>query len=373
MANRGRGAAGGRGRALLGVAAFAGAVGGAGAEGRTREAVSTAPEVPEVPEVVVRVFEVRRVSADFSPLEGLEFALDTDGRGAPMSSWLATLARRIPDAYFSQLLTLRPDAGAAAEAREAVLRRGSRAVRVRVGIGGGTGDREGVGAGPEEPSAEEVDPKLDPGLDAELDLELALELASEGGGTEPGPTMRRSFALPPGRTTVVSGRDFEISPTDYLHWFREPRNLDERGRLYRRFRSRTIFLAVAVSRPETDGAAAEPLPPLRLRPPEDPRLRELESPLVGAAAGTLRLAVRLDAEGAPHDPEILENTFPEVAPRVLGIVAGWRFPRAAGRQGRLHLRLESRDPRSSTGIAPAEGMAKEAAAATASAMAGQRR
>lgn len=360
MANRGRGA-GARGRALLGVAAFAGAVGGAGAEGRTREAVSTAPEVPEVPEVVVRVFEVRRVSADFSPLAGLEFALDTDGRGAPMSSWLATLARRIPDAYFSQLLTLRPDAGAAAGAREAVLRRGNRAVRVRVGIGGGTGDREGVGAGPEGPSAEE----LDPGLDAELDLELALELAPEGAGTEPGPTMRRAFALLPGRTTVISGRDFEISPTDYLHWFREPRNLDERGRLYRRFRSRTIFLAVGVSRPETDGAAAEALPPLRLRPPEDPRLRELESPLVGAAAGTLRLAVRLDAEGAPRDPEILENTFPEVAPRVLGIVAGWRFPRAAGRQGRLHLRLESRDPRSSTGIAPAEGMARGAAAATA--------
>ena len=360
MTNRGRGAAGGRGRALLGavfvgVLSGAGSFGGAGAEGRTREAVATTPEVPEV---VVRVFEVRRVSADFSPLAGLEFVLDTDGRGAPMSSWLATLARRIPDAYFAQLLTLRPGTGAAAGAREAVLRRGRRTVRVRMGTGGARDADEGAGAGPEPPPGER----------------FTLELRLEGGGADPGPTLRRAFALPPGRTAVFSGRDFEISPTDYLHWFREPRSLEERGRLYRRLRSRTIFLAVAVSRPETAaGTTPEARPPIRLLPPEDPKLRELESPLVGAAAGTLRLGVRLDAEGAPRDPEILENTFPEVAPRVLGIVAGWRFPHAAGRQGRLRLRIESRDPRSSTGTSPAEEMEKETAEAEARATAGRRR
>lgn len=337
MTNRRRGA-GGRARALVGAAALVGAVGGAGAD--EREAV---PAVAEVPEVVVRVFEVRRVSADFSPLDGLEFVLDTDGRGAPLSSWLATLARRIPDAYFAQLLTLRPSPGAAAGTREAVLRRGNRAVRVRVGR---AAERPDDG----ERAEEEESPERD----------FEMELALEGGGGNPGPTLRRAFALAPGRTAVFSGRDFEISPTDYLHWFREPRSLDERGRLYRRFRSRTIFLAVAVSRSETAATAPEALP-VRLRPPEDPKLRELESPLVGAAAGTLRLGVRLDAEGAPRDPEILENTFPEVAPRVLGIVAGWRFPHAAGRMGRLHLRVESRDPRSSTGTAPVEGPAEKPA------------
>lgn len=358
MANRRRGAAGGPGRALFGVAAFVGVLGGAGAEGRTKEAVATAPEVPEVPEVVVRVFEVRRVSADFSPLAGLEFRLDTDGRNAPMSSWLATLARRIPDAYFAQLSTLRPGAGAAARAREAVLRRGRRTVRVRVGTGGAGDGDEGAGAGSERPPEER----------------FTLQLLLEGGRADPGPTLGRAFALPPGRTAVFSGRDFEISPTDYLHWFREPRSLEERGRLYRRLRSRTIFLAVAVSRPETAAdTTPEGGPPIRLLPPEDPKLRELESPLVGAAAGTLRLGVRLDAEGAPRDPEILENTFPEVAPRVLGIVAGWRFPHAAGRQGRLHLRIESRDPRSSTGTSPAGEMAQETAEATARAAAGRRR
>lgn len=331
MADRRRGS-GGRFATLLLAVATGGAAG-------------TEETVPAGPEVVVRVFEVRRVSSDFSPLEGLEFALDSDGRGAPMSSWLATLARRIPDAYFAQLLTLRPIGGGEAEAREAVLRRENRALRVRVGPAPvGSADSDGRGAGPEAPSADE------------LAEELTLELALLGGGGDPGPRMRRSFALPAGRTAVFSGRDFEVSPTDYLHWFREPRGLEERGRLYRRFRSRTIFLAVAVSRPEAADTDPDPeaLPPVRLRPPDDPRLRELESPLVGAAAGTLRLSVRLDAEGAPREPEILENTFPEVAPRVIGIVSGWRFPRAAGREGRLELRLESRDPRSSTGTPPPE-------------------
>lgn len=332
MADRRRGWGGRFAALLLGVATVA----AAGAEGT----------VPAGPEVVVRVFEVRRVSSDFSPLEGLEFALDSDGRGAPMSSWLATLARRIPDAYFAQLLTLRPIGGGEAEAREAVLRRENRALRVRVGPAPvGSADSDGRGAGPEDAPP--------PG---ELADELTLELALLGGGGDPGPRMRRSFALPAGRTAVFSGRDFEVSPTDYLHWFREPRSLEERGRLYRRFRSRTIFLAVAVSRPEAADTDPDPeaLPPVRLRPPEDPRLRELESPLVGAAAGRLRLSVRLDAEGAPREPEILENTFPEVAPRVIGIVSGWRFPRAAGREGRLELHLESRDPRSSTGTPPPE-------------------
>ena len=332
MAGRRRGWGGRFAALLLAVATVA----AAGAE----------ETVPAVPEVVVRVFEVRRVSSDFSPLEGLEFALDSDGRGAPMSSWLATLARRIPDAYFAQLLTLRPIGGGEAEAREAVLRRENRALRVRVGPAPvGSADSDGRGAGPEDAPP--------PG---ELTDELTLELALLGGGGDPGPRMRRSFTLPAGRTAVFSGRDFEVSPTDYLHWFREPRSLEERGRLYRRFRSRTIFLAVAVSRPEAADPDPDPeaLPPVRLRPPEDPRLRELESPLVGAAAGRLRLSVRLDAEGAPREPEILENTFPEVAPRVIGIVSGWRFPRAAGREGRLELHLESRDPRSSTGTPPPE-------------------
>ena len=58
--------------------------------------------------VEVRVFEVRRLNSDFSPIEDLSFLVNTDGSSVQVSEWLATLARRIPDAYFAQLLTLGP-------------------------------------------------------------------------------------------------------------------------------------------------------------------------------------------------------------------------------------------------------------------------
>ena len=267
-----------------------------------------------VPELVARVFEVRRVNSDFGPLVGLRFTVDTDGRRVPVSSWLATLARRIPDAYFAQLLTLRPVPGPVAGERGATVRRGRRGVRVRVRP-----------ADTERGAAEA--------------FEVALTLF-DGSGRER--TIRRVAAPEEGRTEVFTGRDFEVTPSDYLSWFREAGGPEERERLYRRLRARTIFLALAVSRPPPVPSDDGPRPlPVRLRPPDEPRLLELDSPLVGAASGILRLSVRVDEEGAPRDPQILESTFPEVAPRALGIVSGWRFPQAAGREGRLDLRLGS--------------------------------
>ena len=305
MARRGGRAASRTGRrgsaALLGLALSASGVEAAAAE-------------PAVPELIARVFEVRRVNSDFGPLVGLRFTVDTDGRRVPVSSWLATLARRIPDAYFAQLLTLRPLPGPVAGEREATVRRGRRGVRVRVRP-----------ADTERGAAEA--------------FEVALTLF-DGSGRER--TIRRVAAPEEGRTEVFTGRDFEITPSDYLSWFREAGGPEERERLYRRLRARTIFLALALSRPAPAARGGDPRPlPVRLRPPDEPRLLELDSPLVGAASGILRLSVRVDEEGAPRHPQILESTFPEVAPRALGIVSGWRFPQAAGREGRLDLRLGS--------------------------------
>ena len=280
--------------------------------------VEAAASGPASPDLVVRVFEVRRVNSDFGPLVGLRFTVDTDGRRVPVSSWLATLARRIPDAYFAQLLTLRPVPGAVAGVREATVRRGRRGVRVRVRPADAGEDAGGGGAEA---------------------FEVELTLSGPNGRER---TMRRAAAPAEGRTEVFTGRDLEITPSDYLSWFREAGGLEERERLYRRLRARTIFLALAVSRPPPPEPGAGPRPlPVRLRPPDEPRLLELDSPLVGAASGILRLSVRVDEDGAPRDPQILESTFPEVAPRALGIVAGWRFPQAAGREGRLDLRLGS--------------------------------
>ena len=289
--------------------------------------VEEAVSGPAPPELVVRVFEVRRVNSDFGPLVGLRFVVDTDGRRVPVSSWLATLARRIPDAYFAQLLTLRPVPGPVAGERLAGVRRGRRGVRVRVR-------------------------PTEAGEDAVEAFEVALTLFDDNGRER---TIRRVAAPAEGRTEVFTGRDLEITPSDYLSWFREARGLEERERLYRRLRARTIFLALAVSRPPPPEPGAGPRAlPVRLRPPEEPRLLELDSPLVGAASGILRLSVRVDEDGAPRDPQILESTFPEVAPRALGIVAGWRFPQAAGREGRLDLRLGS----PAAGGAPTEGPPK---------------
>ena len=264
----------------------------------------------------VRVFEIRRLNSDFSPLEGLSLPLDSDGVEVPASHWLATLARRIPDAYFAQLLTFGPLGAAVGETPEAILRRDGRTVAVRVSRGGEPGNGA-AGNG---------------GL---FTVELALRRRS---GTVL--TMRREAAIEPGSTLVMSGRDFEISPTDYLTWFRAPGDLEARGDLYRKLRDHSIFLALGVTLRARSGAGDRP--PLRLRPPTDPRLLDLDTSLVGAASGTVRLRVRLDDAGAPRHIEVLETTLPEVTPRVLGIVAGWRFPRAAGREGRLALSVASR-------------------------------
>lgn len=305
MARRDRGSASRKGRRCRGAAFLCAALSGAGVE-----AATSGP----VPELVVRVFEVRRVNSDFGPLVGLRFTVDTDGRGVPVSSWLATLARRIPDAYFAQLLTLRPMPGPAAGERLAAVRRGRRGVRARL---------RSAGAETEGPEA----------------FEIELTLFAPDGRER---TMRRVAAPAEGRTEVFTGRDLEITPSDYLSWFREARGLEERERLYRRLRARTIFLALAVSRPSPEAPAGGTRRlPVRLRPPDEPRLLELDSPLVGAAAGILRLSVRVDEDGGVRDPQILESTFPEVAPRALGIVSGWRFPQAAGREARLDLRLGS--------------------------------
>ncbi len=268
----------------------------------------------------VRIFEVRRLSSDFSPIEGLSFRLASDGARVRTSDWLATLARRIPDAYFAQLLTLGP----MRERSETIRRRNRRAVRLRLSPLG-TED-PGTGAG-----------------HRRFSVELALLR-----GTATVHTIRREGAVEAGTTLVMSGRDFEIPLSDYLSWFREPGGLEARGQLYERLRGHSIFLALGVSfradedRAETDRAGAAPRHPIRLRAPADPHLLDLDNALVGRAKGTVRLRLRLDGEGAPEHTEVLETTLPEVTPRVLGIVSGWRFPQAAGREGRLRLTVASR-------------------------------
>ena len=267
--------------------------------------------------VEVRVFEVRRLNSDFSPIEDLSFLVNTDGASVQVSEWLATLARRIPDAYFAQLLTLGP-APAGSEASWQVRRRdGRRALRMRF-----------------RPAADEARPasaNADVPETARPESRFRLDFGLLRSGTA-AQEIRVQGSIEPGMTRMVSGRDFEITLSRYLSWFREPGDLPAREELYESIRDQNIYLAFGIT-----FRRAEPAPalPVRLKPPEEPQFGKLRSPLVGNAAGALRLRVQLDDEGLVAHTEILETTLPEVTPRVLGIVFGWRFPQAAGREGRL--------------------------------------
>ena len=269
--------------------------------------------------VEVRVFEIRRLNSDFSPVEDLSFLVNTDGSSVQVSEWLATLARRIPDAYFAQLLTLGPSPAAAPAHWEIRRGDGRRGIRVRVRPISRETPPPSSAAGPQTGDGGEP-----PGR-------FLLNFALLRGDT---PAQQITFqgAVEPGMTRMASGRDFEITLSRYLSWFREPGSLPAREELYDAVRDQNIYLAFGITFRE-----AEPAPhlPVRLKPPESPRFLQLRSPLLGNAEGALRLRVHLDEEGLVAHTEILETTLPEVTPRVLGIVSGWRFPQAAGREGRL--------------------------------------
>ena len=279
---------------------------------------AAAADSEEAPLVVeVRVFEVRRLNSDFSPIEDLSFLVNTDGSSVQVSEWLATLARRIPDAYFAQLLTLGP-APAGSEVGWTVRRRdGRRALRMR------------FRPVPDAPRSADAPPDTPETVQPAPRFRLHFDLLRGGTSAQ---EIRARGSIEPGMTRMVSGRDFEITLSRYLSWFREPGDLPAREELYESIRDQNIYLAFGITFRRQEPA---PALPVRLEPPEEPQFRELRSPLVGNAEGALRLRVHLDDQGQVAHTEILETTLPEVTPRVLGIVFGWRFPQAAGREGRL--------------------------------------
>ena len=259
--------------------------------------------------VEVRVFEIRRLNSDFSPIEDLAFLVDSDGAAVQVSEWLATLARRVPDAYFAQLLTFGPTP-AESEAEWRITRRDPRrAIRLRMDFS-------------------RPEPHLPESGAPEPRFRLDFDLLRMGTAAQ---RIRVEGPVEADMTRMASGRDFELPLSRYLSWFRDPSDLEARGELYEKIRDRNIYLALGITFRKAEPSSL----PVRLRPPPDPQLAELRSPLLGNAEGILRLRVHLDETGVVNHTEVLETTLPEVTPRVLGVVFGWRFPQAAGRQGRL--------------------------------------
>ena len=189
--------------------AFAAAAGTAAAAPDGRE--DAGPLVVEV-----RVFEIRRLNSDFSPIEDLSFGVDSDGTSVQVSEWLATLARRIPDAYFAQLLTFGP-APAAAEAKWEIRRQdGRRAIRMRVRPAPADAPASGPVSGVDPPEANGP-----PGR-----FRLDFDLLRTGTAAQ---EIRLQGPIEPGMTRMVSGLNFEIPLSRYLSWFREPGDLAARG------------------------------------------------------------------------------------------------------------------------------------------------
>ncbi len=276
----------------------------AGGAANTDERSDSAPLVAEV-----RVFEIRRLNSDFSPIEDLSFLVDSDGTAVQVSEWLATLARRVPDAYFAQLLTFGPTPAESEMQWQITRRDARRAIRLRMGFSRPEPAAPGSGA-------------LKPRFQLDFDL-LRMGTAAQ--------RIRVEGPVETDMTRMTSGRDFELPLSRYLSWFRDPSDLEARGELYEKIRDRNIYLAFGITFRKAEPSAL----PVRLRPHPDPQLAELRSPLLGNAEGILRLRVHLDEKGVVDHTEVLETTLPEVTPRVLGIVFGWQFPQAAGREGRL--------------------------------------
>ncbi len=267
-----------------------------------------AADVPANLVLDVRVYEARSVSPDFAVMEKLSFFVNTDGTGVSESQWLATIARKVPEAFVATL------------ASETVSVDGSIARLVLA--------------------------KRTRALEMSFDLKDFLErgtfkstaTARLARGEETVRGFDREVELRMGQTYVFSSHDLQLSASDYLSHFRDFEDSDERGKLYESLRPYSFFLVVAVTPRVVEGPGTE-IVSVSLDPQLIP---QLESPLGVPLIGEIVLELTLDESGAPTDARIVRSALPEVNARILGESASFRFPEAAGRKARLTLSLHAR-------------------------------
>jgi hypothetical protein len=259
--------------------------------------------------VDVRLYEARSASPDLRVMENLSFFVDTDGTGISESQWLATIARRVPEAFLATL------------AKETV--------------------------DVEDSVARFVLPKRTRSLELSLDLKDFLEsgtftakaAARLARGEETIRAFDRGIELRMGQTYVFGSRDLELSASEYVSHFRDFESSDERGRLYESLRAFSFFLVVAV----TPRIAEEPAPgseavSVSVGPNVIP---PLESHLGIPLVGEIVLELDIDSAGATTNARIVRSSIPEVNSRILGESASFRFPEAAGKKARLALSLRA--------------------------------
>lgn len=272
--------------------------------------VASAQEPPPAapPNLVLdlRLFEARLANPDLSAMESLSFFVATDGRKVGANQWLSTLGTKVPEAFLAALAfeSLALEQGRA----KAQWKNGARS----------------------------------------FDTEIQLERFEAGGRgkaqvvvrlTRGEKTLReftRTVGLQDGKTTVWSGPDLKIHPSEYISHFREFENQERRGELYSRLNRYTIFLLMTLTpRRLTEEEAALPL--VEIPPPADARLPDLESPLAIPLQGTVVVGFEVDPGGSPVSPQILRSTVPEANPRVVAEASRWSFPELAGSRRRARV------------------------------------
>ncbi len=266
-------------------------------------------DVPGNLVVDVRLYEARSASPDFRVMENLSFFVDTDGTGISESQWLATIARRVPEAFLATL------------AKETV-------------------DVDGS-------IARFVLPKRTRSLELSFDLKDFLErgtftakaAARLARGEETVRAFDREVELRLGQTYIFGSRDFELSASEYLSHFRDFESSEERGTLYETLRAYSFFLVIAV----TPRIAEEPAPgsgPVSVTAGANV-IPPLESPLGIPLVGEIVLELDIDSSGAATNARIVRSSLPEVNSRILGESASFHFPEAAGKKARLALSLRA--------------------------------
>jgi hypothetical protein len=255
----------------------------------------------------VRVFEARSTQPNFQVMENLSFFVNTDGTGVSESQWLATVARQVPESMLATLATERVSPDGPQSRLE--LDKRSRAFVLDVNLG----------------------QYLDKGT-----FKAATQVALQR-GDERLRQFDREIELRLGQTYVWSGRELELSASEYVSHFRDFEDNDHRGQLYEKLRGFTLFLVVAVTPRLVDTPPGEVV---ELSLPEN-LVPKLQSPLQIPLVGEIVLDLLLDGGGAATTIAIERSSIPEVNPRILGEAALWTFPDAAGKRARLTLKLRA--------------------------------
>lgn len=270
-------------------------------------ALARASDVPANLVLDVRLFEARSTQPNFQVMENLSFFVNTDGTGVSESQWLATIARQVPESMLANLATERVEPDGLRARFE--LDKRSRAFVLDVNLGD----------------------YLDQGT-----FNAATQVGLRR-GDERLREFDRTIELRVGQTYVWSGRELELSASEYVSHFRDFDDNEHRGKLYEKLRGFTLFVVVAVT------------PRLLDSPPDEvievsvaeSLLPKLQSPLSIPLVGEVVLDLVLDGDGAPTALAIARSSIPEVNPRILGEASQWTFPEAAGKKARLTLKLRA--------------------------------